>query len=96
MGINSHQFGNSVNEMGMNLGINLGKWPIEIDGLPFLKFGLFHGKLLNHQMVIWGLIWGLLALIEIDGLPIYRWLIWGLFGDFIGDNHYMGIITIWG
>jgi len=27
-----------------------GKWPIEIDGLPFLKMGeSFHGELLNNQ-----------------------------------------------
>ena len=28
------------------------RWPIEIDGLPFLKMGgSFHGELLNNQMV---------------------------------------------
>jgi hypothetical protein len=27
-------------------------WRIEIDGLPFLKMVIFHGKLLNNQMVI--------------------------------------------
>ena len=26
-------------------------WPIEIDGLPFLKMVMFHGELLNNQMV---------------------------------------------
>jgi len=30
----------------------LGKWPIEIDGLPFLKFGIFHGYVSHNQMVI--------------------------------------------
>ena len=25
---------------------------IEIDGLPFLKIGIFHGKLLNNQRVV--------------------------------------------
>ena len=34
---------------------------IEIDGLPFLKFGIFHGYVSHNQMVIWGWIWGLLA-----------------------------------
>jgi hypothetical protein len=27
------------------------RWPIEIDGLPFLKMVIFHGELLNNQMV---------------------------------------------
>ena len=27
-------------------------WPIEIDGLPFLNMVIFHGELLNSQMVI--------------------------------------------
>ena len=30
------------------------RWPIEIDGLPFLKMGgSFHGKPLNNQMIMW-------------------------------------------
>ena len=28
-----------------------GKWPIEIDGLPMNSMVIFHGKLLNNQMV---------------------------------------------
>ena len=30
------------------------RWPIEIDGLPFLKMVIFHGKMLNNQMVSLG------------------------------------------
>ena len=28
-----------------------GKWPIEIDGLPINSMVIFHGELLNSQMV---------------------------------------------
>jgi hypothetical protein len=34
-------------------------WPIEIDGLPFLKMVIFHGKLLNNQMVNNGIFQGI-------------------------------------
>ena len=30
---------------------------IEIDGLPFLNMVIFHGKLLNNQMVKWDFQW---------------------------------------
>ena len=33
------------------------RWPIEIDGLPFLKMVIFHGKLLNNQMVTGCFFW---------------------------------------
>ena len=33
------------------LTVRHGKWPIEIDGLPNLKMVIFHGELLNNQMV---------------------------------------------
>ena len=28
------------------------RWPIEIDGLPFLNMVIFHGELLNNQRVL--------------------------------------------
>ena len=28
------------------------RWPIEIDGFPIYKMVIFHGKLLNNQIVI--------------------------------------------
>ena len=31
------------------------RWPIEIDGLPINRMVIFHGKLLNNQMVQVGL-----------------------------------------
>ena len=28
------------------------RWPIEIDGLPMKRMVIFHGELLNNQMVV--------------------------------------------
>ena len=42
------------------------RWPIEIDGLPFLKMVIFHGKLLNNQMVT-GCFFGYEALFSVAG-----------------------------
>ena len=33
------------------------RWPIEIDGLPFLTMVIFHGELFNNQMVLGEHIW---------------------------------------
>jgi hypothetical protein len=33
------------------------RWPIEIDGVPFLNMVNFHGELLNNQMVKWMVDW---------------------------------------
>jgi hypothetical protein len=38
--------------LGYTLSGYYGKWPIEIDGLPFLKMLLFHGYVSHNQMVI--------------------------------------------
>jgi len=38
-----------------SINISPWKWPIEIDGLPFLKMGgSFHGYVSHNQMVIFG------------------------------------------
>jgi len=47
---------------------------IEIDGLPFLKMVIFHGELLNNQMVysMDGIpFWGMIDMVNVDRYSEY-------------------------